>query len=301
MAVYDTSDPRSALAPATQDRAQASRFSDAECAKLYETEPAEETGAAETWYVRGQHLVVAFSECRDGAVFRRDAQPDEFVVLLPDRAAGATIEVGGDAVEVDGFSLAIVPPGESRMRMNGAGRMVRLFTARSEDLAEMCSNAGSYAQPKPNVAPFEPWPEPSSGLRVRRYSLDVPPEEGRFGRIFRCSTIMVNYLEPFMGPRDVTKLSPHHHDDFEQCSLGLEGEFIHHLRWPWIPDMTQWREDEHLHCGSPSVTIIPPPAVHTTQAIGAGANLLADVFCPPRLDFSQQPGWVLNGEDYPLP
>lgn len=300
--MFDPSDPRASLAPVAQEPPQVSTFSGAEYAKFYETEPAEDTDEARTWYVRGQNLVVAFSEAKAGATFEREAQPDEYAVLLPDRSAGATIEeAGGGTTQVGGFSLAIVPPGESRVRMDGSGRIVRLFTTRSEDLPDRCSNAGSYAQPKPNIAPFRPWPVPPSGFRVRHYSLDVPPEEDRFGRIFRCSTIMVNYLEPFLGPRDITKLSPHHHDDFEQCSLVLDGEFVHHLRWPWIPDMTQWRDDEHVHCAGPSVTIIPPPAVHTSEAVGAGENLLADIFCPPRLDFSQQPGWVLNADEYPLP
>jgi hypothetical protein len=211
--------------------------------------------------------------------------------------------VAGDArTEIAGRAVVVVPPGSSAVTMATAGTVVRLFTTVAPEITARCRNADVYAEPDPNVAPFQPWPEPPTGHRVRVYRLDdIAPDPARFGRLLRCSTLMVNYFEPHDEPRDPSALSPHHHDDFEQLSLQLAGDYVHHMRTPWTVDMANWRDDEHRFCNSPAVTVIPPPIVHTTQALGHMTHQLIDIFSPPRLDFSLRPGWVLNHDDYPMP
>ena len=299
--MYDKSDPRASLATATSAQPVFTAYSPADYLRFYEGPPQESDALARTWFGRGQNAIVAYSEANAEARFERTGQGDEWVLLLPEAETTAEISVGGESHRIAGNSVTFVPPGDSVVNMATAGRLVRLFTTRSTDLADRCANATAYHEPHHNIPPLQDWPTPPDGYKVRRYSLDVADEPGRFGRIWRCTTFMVNYLPPNLGPRDITKLSPHHHDDFEQYSLSLKGSFIHHLRWTWTPNMKMWREDEHEFCGTPSVTVIPPPAIHTTRALDPGVNQLVDIFSPPRLDFSQKEGWVLNAKDYPMP
>jgi hypothetical protein len=292
---FDPTDVRSSLptnaAPAPE------RFSGSEHVKFRDLAPVEKSGDASTWYARGQNFVVGYSELDGTATFTRTGQPDEYVVLLLDDALSATV----DGVSATGRTMLVVPPGDSTVTVTGPGRVLRLLTTRSDDVAALAANAGSYAEPHENIPPCEAWPEPVGGYRVRTYDLTVPPLSNPPFRLYRCTTFMVNFIDPKQGPRDPAKLSPHTHADFEQCSIVLAGEYVHHIRWPWTTNKANWREDEHETVLAPAVTVIPPPALHTSEAVAPGENHLVDVFSPPRFDFSAMEGWVFNAEDYPAP
>jgi hypothetical protein len=302
--MYDKIDPRAALAaaPAANAPKPVTEYFGAQAGLFYEMEPQEKTAKSKTWITRGASMVICYSDVEAGAEFSRDNQPDEYVLLLPEKETTVEVTTEMDGTKkVDGYTCSFLPPGKSKIKVLTKGRIVTMFTPKSKDIADKSSNASAYTKPHPTVPQFQPWPDPPGGFKLRTYSLDVKVEPGRFGRIFRCTTFMVNYLDPRNGPRERTKVSPHHHDDFEQCSLAISGEFMHHLRWPWVVNKNNWLPDDHELCGTPSIAIIPPPSIHTTEACGKDRNQLVDIFCPPRMDFSQKPGWILNADDYPMP
>jgi hypothetical protein len=299
---YEQDDPRSQLATTTTARSVGACLAP-QYFEFASLEPDHVSPAGtRTWCVRSQSVCVFFSQAAPGDALRRDDQPDEYMVLLPAPGASAAVSAGGEPRTVSGRAVVVVPPGDSAVVLHEGGMVVRLFSTQAADLLEQCRNRDVYVEPDPNVAPFAPWPDPPAGHRLRVYALDdIPPDPARFGRILRCSTMMVNYFYPDDGARDPRKLSPHHHDDFEQISLQLEGDYVHHIRTPWTVNLEDWRDDEHRFCASPAVTVIPPPAVHTSQSVTEERHQLVDVFSPPRHDFSARPGWVLNHDEYPTP
>ncbi|HWW63844.1 MAG TPA: hypothetical protein VNZ43_03720 [Sphingomonadaceae bacterium] len=300
--MYEADDPRARLATASsQSPPAASAFGASSYARFYDMPPNEEGNGQKNWYARGANFVLVYSEVEAGAVLARNAQVDEYVLLLPDADTSVRLETGTETQAVGGFTITMIPPGDSRINVISGGRLIRFFSACSADLAARACNAATYAESPPSIPPFVRWPSPVGGFKIRSYSLDVPEEPGRFGKIWRCSTFMVNVFPPQVGPRDPAKLSPHHHDDFEQCSLAIAGTYVHHLRWPWTANLGDWREDEHETCESPSICVIPPRVIHTSAAIDRRVNLLVDIFSPPRADFSAMAGWVLNAGDYPQP
>ncbi|MDD2924647.1 hypothetical protein [Rhodoferax sp.] len=254
------------------------------------------------WVTRAANFVVVATQAVAGTTLQRTSaqQVDEYMVLLPEDVAGQ-FEAGGEVILSPGDSLTIVPPGDSSVTVPQGGWVYRVFSQLALDLLAQADNASQYADGAPDVAPLTSWPAPVGGYRLRHYALADHVRSDTTMRLFRSCNLMVNIFLPSKAPRDVRKMTPHSHTDFEQGSLAVRGRYIHHLRYPWTPDLTTWREDEHGEVGSPSLLVVPPKVIHTSQAIGTAGMRLVDIFAPPRDDFSLKPGLVCNAAEYPLP
>lgn len=298
---YVATDPRSQLS--TGGSAVAGVPRPATYRELRASDPDEQhPHGGRTWWTRSQAMVIGFTEARAGDELTLDDVTGEYAALVLDGAT-AHVEHESGAADVTEPAVVFVPPGSSTIGVDRDGTVIRVLAApTAASIADRCANAADYAVADVNVAAFTAWPDPPGGDRVRVYAIaDHPIEPGRLGRIFRCSTVMINVLPEDERPRDPTQLSPHHHDDFEQVSLQVHGDYVHHMRVPWTPDSTAWRADEHQRCAAPAVVVIPPPLVHTSQSVDDMRHWLIDVFAPPRRDFSERPGWVLNADEYPMP
>lgn len=297
--MYDTTDPRSALAGAAEPAAGASEPIAAPEYVEFGGVPAREEAGARTWSARGQNFVAEYCQVETGSRLERAQQPTEYLVVLAEAGSAVEVHAERSSVVLEEPGIVVVPPGDSFVVARAAGTVLRVFDTEAADLTAEALNGASYVDPHPRVAPPALHKAPHEGheLRVHRLS-EHPPEGGRFGSIFRTSRLMVNFLAHQEGPRDPDKLSPHHHDDFEQGSLTIRGTWVHHIRTPWSTRSSEWRDDEHHQVEGASLTVIPPPTVHTSEAVGEGTNIMLDLFAPPRTDFIAQ-GWVLNDDDYP--
>jgi len=275
----------------------------AHTAAYYGTAPTrEDSDGTKHWITRAANFVVVTTQAKAGTTLCRLSaqQVDEYMLLLPEEVA-ARIDAGGETVTSVGDSLVIVPPGDSQVVVPKGGWVYRVFSTQAEDLVAQADNADLYADGAPDVAPLESWPAPRGGYRLRHYSLADHVRADTTMRLFRSRHLMINIFLPSKAPRDIRKMTPHSHADFEQGSLALRGSYVHHVRYPWTPDMTSWRADEHGAVASPSLLVVPPRVIHTSQAIGESGMRLVDIFAPPRDDFSLKPGLVCNADDYPLP
>lgn len=272
----------------------------ARIAKYYEDAPSRvDADGSRHWATRGANFTIVVTQAMAGTVLERTDNPDEYMLLLPENVR-AKLEAGNTSIETPGDSLSIFPPGASRITVTSPGYVYRIFSHLANDLHEMVSNPLDYVDTS-DVAPLEHWPDPVGGFKLRHYPLANYVRQENSMRLFRSTNLMINIFLPQTKPRDPRKMTPHSHADFEQGSLSLSGSYIHHLRYPWTPDLLSWREDEHQLVFSPSLCIMTAKVVHTSQAIGTERTRLVDIFCPPRVDFSMKTGLVNNADEYPMP
>jgi hypothetical protein len=220
--------------------------------------------------------------------------PSEYFLLLPDTAA--TLEWMGTRIAAPGHGVVIMPPGPSNARLVSAGICARIFapTPSLLDDVPIFGDAGEAPPLRAVKAYSRRIPLAAPAI----YRLDELPKSPGMPRaqLFQSATVSINWVE-YEGPRDRSNLSPHAHTDIEHGSLALDGEFVHHFRSTWGKNADTWREDEHLRAGPGSLTLIPPPIIHTSEGVGDGRHILIDIFSPPRDDFIAN-GQILNSFEY---
>lgn len=242
---------------------------------------------------RGAYFAVELH--RDGTDPVVVASDDETMLLLP--TVAATISGSAPPCEAPRRSICILPAGRHLVHRATEGPCV-VLRADPDAIIEPMANDDASGRRDPRLVQPVPHRRRHADGRVMVHPVDELPGTGSGGRlrIVQSSSLSLNWSE-YDGPRDRSALSPHAHRDFEQGSLALQGRFVHHLRVPWGTDANQWRQDEHLEAGSPSLLVIPAGTEHTTEGVGEGPHLLIDVFSPPRADFIAR-GMVANAGDY---
>lgn len=223
------------------------------------------------------------------------ASSEETMVLMFD--AAGTIVGAWHSADAPGRSVSVVPAGSYELKLSQAGCGCILSTDRKD--AQPALNAASYQTNDPRVAPVGPvWPRVTGADNIRVFEIDkfkAPADNPRL-KMLQSATMSINWVD-YHGPRDRKALSPHAHADFEQASLAVAGDFVHHLRVAWGKNAEEWRDDEHKLAPSPSILVIPPELIHTAEGVGPGHHLLIDIFAPPRRDFIAK-NWVFNSADY---
>lgn len=258
----------------------------------YFSQSGQSAGAA-----RGQNFTVhRFAHAAEQA--HRLTSGDETLLIFPDE--GGELSTASGKYPIPARALVIVTPGQIDIRLDGPGSAYALTTAATVPSPAQAINAAVYQQPDPRVTPLDPALRQAAPAReaVRIYEIDkIPfPVGNPRLKLLRTATMSINWVE-YDGPRNRAQLSPHAHTDFEQGSLAIAGNFIHHIRTPWKADANQWREDQHIEAAADSVLVIPPELIHTTEGVGPGRHVLIDIFAPPREDFIAK-GWVHNADEY---
>lgn len=255
-----------------------------------------------TRYLRSYSFLIAWTEVESAP---KEAltinSPAEYIMLLPD--ADAEIIWKGGKITAPGRSVVIVPEGKTSVRLLGAGQCLRMFAPIPASLEKIPVLAADKTADK--ILPLRPIDPPyrrknPNGEPVVHQLASYPNSVGMpRAKLFQSATMSINWVE-YKGPRDRKNLSPHLHTDFEQASIVIEGDFVHHYRTNWAINANYWRADEHLRSGPGSATLIPPPIIHTAEGVSTTRQILIDVFAPPRADFIAK-GQILNSGEYIAP
>ena len=228
---------------------------------------------AQVWVTNLSNIRLCYAALTDCPGTDFDTYGGEGMMLLPD--AGVIVQAGQETLRISEASVLVIGADVGQTSVSGSGRVVLISRNKPQDDTRDHNS--------------------SQGLKL--FSLANATQDDSNFRVFRSAEFMLNVLKPRSVPRDESLLSPHMHTDFEQISFAIEGQYIHHLRWPWTKDMSQWREDSHVNVGSPSVLEIPRGVTHTSQNVD-GPGWLIDVFHPLRPDFLATEGLVVNADDY---
>ncbi len=245
--MYDKSDPRASLAaaPAANAPKPVTEYFGAQAGCFYEMEPQEKTAKSKTWITRAARaMVICYSDVEAGAEFSRDSQVDEYVLLLPEKETTVEVTTEMDGTKkVDGYTCSFLPPGKSKIKVLTKGRIVSMFHAEVE---------GPRGQGVECLRLYQAAPDRAADRAVARSAGRLQAAHLLARREGRARPLRPHLpLHPLHGelprpraPARVTRpRSRRITDDFEQCSLCLNGTFTHHLRWPWTTNM------KHLAAG----------------------------------------------------
>jgi len=266
----------------------------------FSTTPAEVLGGHRHWLMRGQNFWLEWVELSDAAAgFSAESKDEMLVIAHNGELRIGTSADGLPAVNVPAHSVAILPPGRYTISGKPSARCGVLASQRMDMDGRHVLHAEAYETPDPRIKPTgKPYrrKQASGEIKVLDIGQVMASKDKPRLKMLQTETLSINIVE-YAGPRKRSELSPHSHDSFEQGSLAIAGNFVHHLRVNWGSDADQWREDEHLHAPSPSLLVVPVEMIHTTEGVGEGHHFLVDLFSPPRADFIGK-GWVANSADY---
>src|SRR5262245_3630039 len=156
-----------------------------------------------TWITRGGNFAVVVSEVEPGAVLERVSDPEEHMVIVPPDGPTLSISAGTETIEAKADSLTIVPPGASTIIAKSKGLFAQIYSKASTDIMAMASNAVTYADGAPELAPPDLWPAPHGGYRLRHYPLGqyAKADGDRIQpRLFRSTNLMVTRSVPSRTP-----------------------------------------------------------------------------------------------------